>query len=57
MKKYFFLFLFFAQSFMLGMYTASQFKFNSPIELHRWGLTLFFCIFSLVVFLNKKNNA
>ena len=56
MKKYFFLFLFFICSLMLGAYATSQFKFNSPIEPHRWGFTIFFGIFFLVSFLNKKNN-
>jgi len=56
MKKYFFLFLFFISSFMLGAYTTSQFKFDTPVESYRWALTSFWGIFFLVIFLKQKNN-
>jgi hypothetical protein len=36
------------QAFMLGAYFVSQFKFNTPVELHRWLLTSFFFVMSLV---------
>lgn len=34
--------------FTIGIYTASQFKFDTPIELHRWAITSFFFVVSLV---------
>ncbi len=54
--KYLFLFLFFISSFMLGAYTTSQFKFDTPVESYRWALTSFWGIFFLVTFLkyNQK---
>lgn len=55
--KYLFLFLFFLSSLLIGAYATSQFRFNKPVEPHRWALTSFFGCFFLVSFLkeNKKN--
>ena len=36
------------QAVMLGGYIVSEFKFNTPIELHRWMITSFFFVMSLV---------
>jgi hypothetical protein len=44
----FLIFLSYLQAFMLGAYFASQFKFNTPIEAHRWMLTSFFFVMTLV---------
>ena len=52
--KYLFLFFFFLSSFMLGAYTTSQFKFDTPVEPYRWALTSFFGIFFLVAFLKEN---
>jgi hypothetical protein len=47
MRK-FLIFLSYLQAFMLGAYFVSQFKFNTPVEAHRWLLTSFFFVMSLV---------
>ena len=47
MRK-FMIFLSYLQAFMIGTYFASEFKFNHPIEAHRWLLTSFFFVMSLV---------
>jgi hypothetical protein len=47
MRK-FMIILSYLQAFMLGAYFVSQFKFNTPIEAHRWLLTSFFFVMSLV---------
>lgn len=39
MKKYFFLLGALLGAFILGIYCDSQFKFNKPIEPHRWAIT------------------
>jgi hypothetical protein len=47
MRK-FMIVLSYLQAFMLGAYFVSQFKFNHPIETHRWMLTSFFLVMTLV---------
>lgn len=47
MRK-FLIFLSYLQAFMLGTYFVSEFRFNTPIELHRWMITSFFFVMSLV---------
>ena len=42
------IFFSYLQAFDLGLYCASEFKFNHPIEAHRWLLTSFFFVMSLV---------
>ena len=44
----FLIFLSYLQAFMLGTYFVSEFRFNTPIELHRWMITSFFFVMSLV---------
>lgn len=39
MKKYFYLLGALLGAFVLGIYCTSQFKYNSPIEPHRWVIT------------------
>jgi len=40
--------------FMIGAYTTSQFKFNTPIEDYRWVITSFFFAFFAVLTFNTK---
>jgi hypothetical protein len=35
--------------FILGLYVASEFKFNTPIEGYRWGMTIFTLIIWIVL--------
>lgn len=42
-------------AFMLGAYTTAQFKFDTPVEGHRWIITSFFFLFFVgLTFKNKK---
>jgi hypothetical protein len=40
--------------FTLGLYAASEFRYNTPIELHRWVITSFFFLFFLLLSKNNK---
>jgi hypothetical protein len=42
--------------FTLGLYASSDFKFNSPIESYRWGITLFFTTVFIILTFNRKIN-
>ena len=35
--------------FVLGLYCASQFKFGEPIDISRWGITVMFTLFFVVL--------
>ena len=50
----FFIFLSYLQAFMLGGYFTSWIKFNHPVEFHRWMLTSFLFVMSLVAVANNK---
>jgi hypothetical protein len=38
------------------LYASSDFKFNSPIESYRWGITLFFTTVFIILTFNRKIN-
>lgn len=42
------LFIMSFSAFTLGLYASSQFKFQIPIEPHRWAIMSFFFVFSLL---------
>ena len=49
-KTYGNLFLTMLSCFIMGLYSASQFKYNEPVELYRWIITtafgaMFLCLF------------
>jgi hypothetical protein len=50
------LFLFGLNCFNLGIYTASTFKYNQPIDAHRWVLSSFFGLMFLGYFLIEYKN-
>ena len=52
--RIFLIFLSYLQAFMLGTYFVSWFKFNHPVEFHRWVLTSFLFVMSLVAVANNK---
>jgi hypothetical protein len=58
MNKNLALFLSYVAAFTIGLYTSSQFKFNTPIEPYKWFITSFFWgMFSIISFIkNKRNN-
>ena len=41
-------------TFMLGGYAVSQFKFDTPIEGHRWMITSFFFVMFIIQAFNTK---
>jgi hypothetical protein len=41
--------------FTLGLYASSQFKFNTPIEPHRWAITSLVFVLCLIAS-NKKDS-
>ena len=41
-------------AFMLGGYAVSQFKFDTPIEGHRWMITSFFFVMFIIQAFNTK---
>ena len=45
MSKAFFTWLSVLSAFTLGLYTASQLKFDTPIEIHKWLITSFLFMF------------
>lgn len=45
MKQIFFRVMSYLQIFMLGAYTTSHFRYNEPIELYKWLITIFFFFF------------
>lgn len=45
------LFLVMLSCFNIGLYTSSTFRYNEPIELHRWIMSSLFGIMFLVYFL------
>ncbi len=49
-KTYGSLFLAMLDCFILGLYSASQFKYNEPIEPHRWIMTTIFGVMFLCLF-------
>jgi len=49
MKKTFLTFMSYVFAFTLGIYASSQFRFNHPIELHRWVITSLFFLFFLTI--------
>jgi hypothetical protein len=48
------IFLTYLQTFDLGLYCASEFKFNTPIEAHRWVITSFLFVMLLIGVNNTK---
>lgn len=52
-KVFISLFLTILSSFTIGLYASSMFKFNQPIDLHRWITTIIFGTMSLVYFLTE----
>jgi hypothetical protein len=55
-KCYFSFFLSFLAIFMVGAYADSSLKFQTPVELHRWLITIFFGIFFFINGLNEYKN-
>ena len=51
LKTYLWLFLTMLSCFNLGLYASSTFRYNEPIELHRWIITGLFGIVFLGFFL------
>jgi hypothetical protein len=49
------IFVSYLQAFMLGGYFVSEFKFNHPVEAHRWMITSFFLVMSLIGANDTKN--
>jgi hypothetical protein len=47
------LFLAMLSCFNIGLYASSTFRYNEPIELHRWIMSSLFGIMFLVYFLNE----
>lgn len=47
MRK-FMIVLSYLQAAMLGGYAVSEFKFNHPVEWHRWAITSFLCVMLLI---------
>ena len=47
MRK-FMIVLSYLQAAMLGGYVVSEFKFNHPVEWHRWAITSFLCVMLLI---------
>ena len=41
-------------AFMLGGYSVSQFKFDTPIESYRWGITSFLLVMFIIQTFNNK---
>jgi hypothetical protein len=41
-------------AFMLGCYSVSQFKFDTPIESYRWVITSFFFVMFIIQSFNTK---
>lgn len=56
MKKFGSLFLAMLSCFTIGLYSASEFKYNNPIEIHRWIITSMFGLVFLVYFLKMVKN-
>ena len=52
-KTYGSLFLVMVSCFTIGLYAASEFRYNEPIDLHRWIMTSIFGISFLGYFLTK----
>jgi hypothetical protein len=47
------LFLAMVNCFTIGLYAASEFKYNNPIEIHRWIMTSIFGLAFLGYFLKQ----
>jgi hypothetical protein len=54
MKKTLFTIGSYIWAFMLGAYAVSQFKFDTPIEGYRWGITSFLLVMFIVATFNTK---
>lgn len=50
------LFLAMVSCFTIGLYAASEFKYNNPIEIHRWVMTSLFGLAFLGYFLKQFKN-
>lgn len=50
------LFLAMLSCFTIGLYSSSTLKYNEPIELHRWIMTIIFGLMFLIYFLNQYSN-
>ena len=52
-KKFGSLFLAMLSCFTIGLYSASEFKYNNPIEIQRWIITSMFGLVFLFYFLKE----
>jgi hypothetical protein len=55
-KTYGSLFLVMVSCFTIGLYAASEFKYNEPIDLHRWIMTSIYGLAFLGYFLTNCKN-
>ena len=55
-KTYGSLFLAMLSCFTIGLYAASELKYNEPIDLHRWIMTSLFGLMFLWYFLTNYKN-
>ena len=56
MKQLFFRAMSYLSIFIIGAYTTSHFRYNEPIEIYRWVITIFFFFFWLTLLNDKKTN-
>jgi len=58
MSKAFFTWLSVSSAFTLGLYAASQLKFDTPVEIHKWLIASFlFMFFTASAYYTKTNDA
>lgn len=57
MKSIFFKLMSYLSVFMMGAYATSHFRYNEPIEVYRWTITIFFFFFWLTLSNDKLKNA
>jgi hypothetical protein len=53
-KSFLYLFASMLSFFVIGLYAASEFKFDKPIELHRWVLSSLFVVAFIGLFLKES---
>lgn len=56
MKQLFFRAMSYLSIFTIGAYATSHFRYNEPIEIYRWIITIFFFFFWLTLLNDKKTN-
>ena len=56
MKQIFFRAMSYLQIFMMGAYATSHFRYNEPIEMYKWAITIFFFFFWITLINDKPKN-